>query len=485
MASYDDVAKRWVDIVLGKTDKRPLQGSRMPVRGDKIYSYGSHFELARLVTPKRGTPFFLLNGDTYSVTTARHQRVIRDAVDATGVPSVIVPHSAMASAGINPDSIVPVAIDAERTEHIPHTLTMPDGMAEAMREECYARARVALAKLRESDTEYSYASGVHYGETERKLADGAKIMARILVAGYQYGERQEDCGACDGTGVECANPNCHDGKVTSYSGWRVTPEDEWRMNWYRNGSALTETADPSKFRWETYRHHLGASVFRATVHEYRERELFRILARDDDGSAWTTGVSRSEVREGFMGTGETWNVYRTKDAKTRRAYFVSAFDIETGRGRPLYFLAELPKDARPQSVADALDALAPGVVRDALAAGLAVHRQGDVFAIPSAWPDYRPIPFRFPAKHAPVPLDGTGRHIATELVTLPGGRVFARGTLRHAEHKTVKLGKTWHELHRNRVPLNRPGTHPNSPESGRMHAVPDAPRAWTIHGRVD
>ena len=54
---------------------------------------------------------------------------------------------------------------------------------------------------------------------------------------------------------------------------------------------------------------------------------------------------------------------------------------------PLYFLAALPTKSRASSIAMALDDLAPAAVHAALARGLAVERQGDIFFIPTALDD--------------------------------------------------------------------------------------------------
>jgi hypothetical protein len=60
MASHSEVANRWADKLTGITDKGHLKGSRVFVHVDKLYSYGTHFELARFVRPKKGRPFFPL-----------------------------------------------------------------------------------------------------------------------------------------------------------------------------------------------------------------------------------------------------------------------------------------------------------------------------------------------------------------------------------------------------------------------------------------
>jgi hypothetical protein len=49
------------------------------------------------------------------------------------------------------------------------------------------------------------------------------------------------------------------------------------------------------------------------------------------------------------------------------------------------------------------------------------------------------------------------RHEGTEVAILPNGAVLARGTLRHTggQHRMLSLGKTWHVIVRNTVPLAR------------------------------
>jgi hypothetical protein len=130
MASIEQIVTRWVRDVR-KTDGEPryLNDSTSNVKvypdaGDhRLYSYGSHFELARWVKPQttgkrasRHAGFWLLNGDTYSVSTSRHQREVRQAVEDTGAPVLILPHTPAQRAGIDLASIVPVEITADRWE---------------------------------------------------------------------------------------------------------------------------------------------------------------------------------------------------------------------------------------------------------------------------------------------------------------------------------------------------------------------------------
>jgi hypothetical protein len=52
-------------------------------RGDTIYSYGSHFPIARHVRNSRGEDAVLMTTDTYSNTTAKHISMVRSALHGT------------------------------------------------------------------------------------------------------------------------------------------------------------------------------------------------------------------------------------------------------------------------------------------------------------------------------------------------------------------------------------------------------------------
>lgn len=442
MASHSDTAKRWADLTLGR-ETREVSSANVHIRrvdkSYRLYSYGSHFELGRMVTEEDGSRFYLLNGDTYSVTTSRHQSMTRDAAHGTGLPVLIVPHTAMASAGIVLDSIRPVDIEDERTEKTSHRVSVPDlvKLGEDVASGRFGWDRSGSDADKERGT---YSLTQSYSIVTE---DGTKYTASACKRGYDY------------------TPNT------------FVDYDPPRMSYYRNGGALEHVSD-DVFRYDTWRHFLGGSVFRAKVRETVETKCPNHCAGTDAPWCDTCGSHAS-------GSG----IVRTD--RTRSAYFVSGFD-ETGQGRPLYFLAELPANAKPESYADALAVLKPAAVNDAEACGIEVARQGDIFAIPSPGTAERlPIPFRYADKRKPCPLDGTGRHIATELVTLTSAdgktvRVFARGTLTHAggEHKRLRLPE-WHELVRNTVPMQ--STHTRGHDA--RFSMPPGVRAWTIRGSVD
>ncbi|TCO49663.1 hypothetical protein [Actinocrispum wychmicini] len=112
-----DVAERWVAAMTYDPDMRLRSTSRMYPSGDRIYSYGSHFELGRVIRRAGEVVAFLLNGDTYSPTTSNHQNELRSAVDRSGVPRVIIPYSALQSSGLDLDSIE--ILDVTRDAWVP------------------------------------------------------------------------------------------------------------------------------------------------------------------------------------------------------------------------------------------------------------------------------------------------------------------------------------------------------------------------------
>ncbi len=125
------------------------------------------------------------------------------------------------------------------------------------------------------------------------------------------------------------------------------------------------------------------------------------------------------------------------------------------------FVARLPADARPSRLAGAFDALKPTDVLAAEAAGLPPIRQGEWFFIPA--PDFLPGPGSVVRRKAPLrihhPFDKYVRdHVADELVRVLEGSeepttrsllVYVRGTVRHVEHRTLRLAG-WHRVLHNR-----------------------------------
>ena len=162
----------------------------------------------------------------------------------------------------------------------------------------------------------------------------------------------------------------------------------------------------------------------------------------------------------------------------RWAYYLSGFDH--AESRPLYFFAELPRGAKPTTVAEAYEVLKPDPVKLAEQMGRPIFRQGDIFGVPTtldrkvlkaqgarierrtqAKLELSPIMREIQPANLPYVL-GTN-HTATEVAYLPNGVTLARGTMYHdpdgrnADHARRRIGdgKSWHIVVKNTVPIVR------------------------------
>lgn len=189
--------------------------------------------------------------------------------------------------------------------------------------------------------------------------------------------------------------------------YRDEPDPEIHL--YHGGSSV-QWSDEHGWSVERSRHWLGDSVFRAKV-----------------GNGWRT--------------------------------FVSSFDYQ--ERRPLYFLAELPRGAKPKTVEDAILSLSPRIVHAAIAQGREVKRQGDMFAIPTNLTTEEIKRRTGKSIERMVGVFGTD-HVVTESVTGKGGTTYAKGTIHHRpggtpDHRRVTLGNQWHLMVPNTVPRLRAG----------------------------
>lgn len=93
----------------------------------ELLSWGSHFVLARIMLDGQGNrAWWLLNGDRYSVSTSQHQSDIRSAAQATGLPIIILPFTALSEAKIMQDTITLLEVLPDRYESTWHTVATRD-----------------------------------------------------------------------------------------------------------------------------------------------------------------------------------------------------------------------------------------------------------------------------------------------------------------------------------------------------------------------
>ncbi len=163
-------------------------------------------------------------------------------------------------------------------------------------------------------------------------------------------------------------------------------------------------------------------------------------------------------------------VFKAQDYNDKWHYYLSGFD--RNEPRPLYFLAELPREVT--GIKDAREALKPPSVVAAEDMGRVVFRQGDMFAIPTKITteqilkqggiiEERETNRRFrPTAIKARKLYGTA-HTASKVALMPDGTCLAWGRLYHEpslvgrtirDHRPCLLRpRRWHLVARNTVPV--------------------------------
>jgi hypothetical protein len=390
-------------------------------RVTEIQSYGPHFPLATLILhPSGRRKMWLLNGDRWP----------GGGFGRTNEHNDIARMAAQASG--TPCFIVPFS--ALRAASIdPATITP-----------------VQIEPERWTQEEHTAAALADVPEDHRKRArwitpDGREVAAPVTADGRHAWPDERGYGDW-------------------YGSWYVQTRrlGEAGYGWYRDNVpgplhlelqhdyAVIERGADKLYHWSTERHWLGASLFRA---RYRE-----------EGSRIDAGGRR------------TWH------SRNHWAHFVTAFDYN--EPRPLWFMSQLPRGIKPATVAEAIDALKPRMVKTAESFGMAVQRQGDVFVIPV--PGVTSERELITAGGAVIePSTGWGErgryindsHTATRVVRMPDGTFMVRGILRHnpagrrPDHVRQDL---WDRQTWGRVVFNT-----------QARSFDASPRSWSMGGNVD
>jgi hypothetical protein len=258
----------------------------------------------------------------------------------------------------------------------------------------------------------------------------------------------------------------------TFSGLKVIDEGEEIQKYGCNTCDTELTYGEYETHYQDYnrhstwqRHLLAPSVFRLTID-------------------WVEDI-KTDRTETFEGSDREYVVY---DHVPRHAvaYFLSGFDETARAWNGGYFLSRLPH--KPKDIDHAFEMLKPEPVKRAIAKGITVKRQGDIFYIADekmttrkltrkgirlpemhqkpliGWNDeilgYEPTDYlEYPERaryirNGPRPqLLGTN-HYATEAIQV-NGSTYARGILYHrpdrreADHRNIRLGKVWGKIFRN------------------------------------
>lgn len=497
MASYEEVARRWKLIALGLEHKGQLRNPRMPIRGDRIFSYGSHFELARLIRDKKGNPeSWLLNGDRSTMTTmTSHQPAIRSVLSfgpGSDLPRVTIPHQALAAAGIDFDSIRILEVTPDRNiEHNVTTYEFPEG----------ARWRDdeiidTYEKWGDVDKDGNLWEDSMFAEPQPERRYNEQSFDAYWPLDQAWRKRlaafREERGvhrAVIQPMVSHIKRNLYVNSRTRWNRWDVTVTSDGRTRYSRTysqhvlGASLISAEvvysrtvkcpacngsggapEPWQDPWEVRRYQQALADWEESHEEWdaRHAEQLKVFrekwGEESEPPPWLTTPTAPPAPVPFHSQCQQCGGRRRIPAPAgrRRAKFLSGFDAN--ESRPSYFFCELPPRCKANTVEEAYEALKPESVRLAEQMGRTVLRQGDIFAIPLESVTKRALTKQGARFEKKGRLFNTN-HAATEVAYLPGGVTIARGTLRHVpefrqpDHRMVSLGKQWFVVQKNTVPI--------------------------------
>ena len=117
MSNIAKVCEMWAKTIAngGSDSSKRYANCNVYYVGDTIYSYGSHFPMAVILSPN----LVWLNGVRFSNSTANHQSHLRAAI-ATKAPDatvLTVPKQALDGAGLLYETLRPVDIEPERFDY--------------------------------------------------------------------------------------------------------------------------------------------------------------------------------------------------------------------------------------------------------------------------------------------------------------------------------------------------------------------------------
>lgn len=333
--SYDCAIKHWIDVAVYGEDRylndNGYYGSRIFTgNAGQVFSYGTHFEMARVLYDKKGNArAILVNGERASNTTTKHQGYVRGAVQRSGLPSAIIPYGALEAANIDLASIEFIHTEPDKWLEIKHESVTVPRWAEHVEANEYERgewddesidrwhqwqeAKEYQTKL---DGLWAQLRGI-----EQRIADGkeaydweqpyekqiegkakeiaAHIERGIVKAAHRYSQYQ---------GLMVPTGRVVRGYVHKHSTGSITgaTADGLPARGIRAGTELHEPDDDGVWRWTTRRHILGESVISADVRSTR-----RVTCPDCKGAGWDTTGKQPRLPNGMTWFGnrdqEDWD----------------------------------------------------------------------------------------------------------------------------------------------------------------------------------
>jgi hypothetical protein len=313
--SYDCIVKDWLDAAIygneQRYNNRGHHGERVFHDGRSIYSYGHHFEMARVLFEKGEATTILVNGERASVTTSKHQNVLRSAIQRhmSNLPSVIIPFGAIDAARIDMDTIRIIDVQQDRQIPTHHESDSPprhynylpptkeyevdewtDEELERWRmwhrhndwqvklDNLLAQARTAQATIEEHGEDYK-----KYDWQRLTSGDELAHVQREIAKHHAAGINMDAW--CTSSPKPKLEPT---GEVVSgvYAGWSRSIEgylaDGTFVRGVQPGIDWRVPDSDGQWRWTTYLHVLGESLIEADVHAWR-----RVTCEDCSGDGVT------------------------------------------------------------------------------------------------------------------------------------------------------------------------------------------------------
>lgn len=467
MGNIDKVVKVWCDgIAAGTGATKRYSGCNVYADGRTIYSYGNHFPMAYIVNPST----VWVNGDTFSVSTSRHQSELRAGLSrVSGIKVVTVPQSALTAANVDYRTIEAVDVKADTWEFTEHVSSdAPAGMTteltaagKSWNTETYSNelkvmpisANYGAYDWRTDTTTYPDTVGIVTGEA-------GKQIVRFDGTNYRWHTGRHWLGDAVFTGIR---DRWFDGTVGAREYFISSFDRQERRPLYFL-SLLPAPADTFEQALESLS---PESVQTAT-------DMGRAVVRQGDMFAIPMDVTTRELKA----AGATFAKRKVTVELTRYA------KQEQARANALTsILADMPERpvrtyfSHTEHTRESFDAIYKQWEKDcADYAATVVAKYAELYPTLELPANYlagidRQAAYKPRQWDKRRSVDGTAlygtSHTATEVATLPDGRQYARGTIYHepslvgperpADHARRTLGKAWHLVARNTVPVSGTG----------------------------
>lgn len=434
--------------------------------GRTIYSYGNHFPMAYIIAPN----LVWLNGDRFSNTTSRHQSALRSAIRlyAPEATVVIVPQQALDAARIDYRTIQPVEIQSERWEFTKQSsVTPPRDMSTVLTEIRTEWEQGAEKVKRERPIMARYGSGTWnddastYDDTVGIVVrDGSRQLVRYFDGQHHWHTARHWLGDCVFTAErEMFTRERGSYRERSYFISSFDKQERTPLYFLSQLPAPADTVDQ-------------AIELLAPESVHTARSLGRHVVRQGDMFAIPMDVTTRQL--GKLGA----KFERRKVTVELRSHAKESIAVRKGLevvrenmpAYPVRVYFDYSKHTR-----EGFDAIYKQYTEDCDKwADLLIAKFSAEYPnlpAPSRWSWQSAINYKTRVWDRMRTVTGSAlygtAHTATEVATLPDGRQYARGVMYHepaiigdrrnADHARQTLGKQWHLITRNTVPVSGVG----------------------------